>query len=124
MSYDIRMFREEVKEKCKANSINVGQLLEEEPDEIPKFSQSERDLIKKYLESHDYVIETEDSEHIKYGHKSHTSVSATLWDNNLLLSASIESSSGQWELFETSMGIIDKSYYKLTRFDFQDGRWD
>jgi hypothetical protein len=124
MSYDLIMFRSEVRERCKTNKIDVGQILEEEPDTIPDFDQTERELIKKYLESHDYVIESEKSGTIKYRHKSRASVTATLWNNNLSFSASSESTSGQWELFETSIGIMDASYYKLTRFDFQDGRWD
>lgn len=124
MSYDIMMFRTEVREHCRANNINVGQLLEEQPNFIPDFTQPEKDLIKKYLENHDYTIESQDSKMIAYAHKSHASVSATLRENTLSFCASLQSSAAQWELFETSMGIMDESHYKLTRFDFQDGRWD
>ena len=81
MSFDIACVKRSFAEKCIKEKINLGQIMEENPDSIPDLGDKSREAIKIFLlyqEDRSYEIESQNDKEIYFRHKENKSVQVRL----------------------------------------------
>jgi hypothetical protein len=123
MSFDMAVVEREFATECRKMGINLGKILEEYPEKIPKFGEKSRAAIVKYLleqDEHGYVIESETESEIVFRHKNEDSIEVILSDSVLFFKAGF---SAQWTVLDTTCLLTIEPGVNAMRFDFQDGTW-
>ncbi len=116
MSYDIQLFRKEVKEKHRLNETD--DFFENEENLLP-FTDQQKAELKERLSQYDYVIESESDLGINYGFSNDEGVSALLTDNCLYFSATGE---GVFEIGMTASEFTDTD--EFAKYDPQADGWE
>jgi hypothetical protein len=121
MGYDITAVERTFAIKCRSEKKNLGQILEESPEQLPELSKQSRDVIIKFLTTDDqYEIEAEQGTDITFRHKTAKSVQAILRKRTLDFSAGF---SEKWIILGTTALVTIEPGANIMRFDFQDGEW-
>jgi len=116
MSYDIQLYRKEVKEKeRKAEDENF---FDNENNLLP-FTPAQKTYLKERLLTYDYAIEHEDKDTLSYRNKNEEYASALLTDRGLYFSASGEAI---FEISMTASEFTDTS--EFVKYDPQADGWE
>jgi hypothetical protein len=119
MSYDVRLYRKEVKEaEEKSNDENFFDF---EEKNVIAFTSEQRAGLKARLLNYDYVIEEESSEKISF-YKEDEGVSALLTDRALYFSAPYGSEEGIFEITATASEFTDGG--EFAKYDAQQNGWE
>ena len=123
MSFDIACVKRSFAEKCIKEKINLGQIMEENPDSIPDLGDKSREAIKIFLlyqEDRSYEIESQNDKEIYFRHKENKSVQVRLGEKIVFFKSGF---SDQWTILGTTVLIALEEDTDIMRFDFQDGQW-
>lgn len=116
MSYDIRLFRKEVKDKYLEE--RSGDFFDNEAN-IMEFTPQQHAALKERLLSYGYVIQHERPGHISFGYENDRGISALLTSNGLYFASTGE---GIFEISMTSSEFTDTG--EFAKFDPQSGGWE
>jgi hypothetical protein len=116
MSYDIQLYRKEVKEKYLTN--NNVEFFEKDDNLLP-FTSSQKEYLKDRLLRYGYIIESENQSQISFIFKNDMGISVLLTNNGLYFSSTGE---GIFEISMTASEFTDTNEFK--KFDPQDGGWE
>lgn len=123
MSFDIACVKRSFAEKCIKENINLGQIMEENPESIPDLGDKSREAIKNFLlyqEDPSYEIEYQNDKDIYFRHKENESVQVRLGEKIVFFKSGF---SDQWTILGTTVLIALEEDTDIMRFDFQDGQW-
>lgn len=116
MSYDIQLYRAEVKQK---------QLASGDPDffetesNLLAFTPDQKTHLTNYMVKSGYIIENEDAE-IEFSHEDESDVTAMLTDYAIYFSAS--GMDGIFEIGMTASELTDSG--EFAKYDPQNGGWE
>jgi hypothetical protein len=116
MSYDIQLFRKEVKEKYLTH--NSDDFFENDENLLP-FTNLQKDYLKERLLNYGYVIENETQDQISFGFEDDGGISALLTNNCLFFSSTGE---GIFEINMTASEFTDTEEFE--KFDPQNKGWE
>lgn len=116
MSYDVQLFRKEVKQKHFANP--TPEFFENENNFVA-FTPEQKTYLTNYLVKCGYVIEKEEPSTTEFSHEDEQSVSALLTDYAIYFSASGD---GIFEISMTASEITSNGEY--VKFDPQNDGWE
>ncbi|MGV3631650.1 MAG: hypothetical protein ACO1O6_10595 [Bacteroidota bacterium] len=116
MSYDIRLYRKEVKDQYQ--EAKDADFFENDNNMIP-FTSQQHDGLKTRLLNYGYVIESDRGGHVSFGFKNDPGVSALLTRNCLYFSSAGE---GIFEISMTSSEFTDNG--EFAKYDPQSGGWE
>lgn len=115
MSYDLKLFRKEVRKKYKDLSF-----LENEKSITP-FTNEQLERLKKRLAHYKYQIEDESGELITYNFKGgQLGITVYLSNTSLTFQCAGGSENGLFEIMQTSDEFSDSEFLTL---NLQDGTW-
>ncbi|MEO6718892.1 MAG: hypothetical protein ABIN67_00960 [Ferruginibacter sp.] len=116
MSYDIHLYRAEVKDR---HIVSKNDNFFENENNIVPFSQQQFDNLKGRLIRYGYFIENETVRQVSFGFKKDKGTSALLTDNCLSFASGGD---GIFEISMTASEFTDTGEYK--KYDPQDGGWE
>lgn len=117
MSYDIQLFRKEVKTKqLKSDDEDFF----ENAENIKPFSKKQKEYLQESLEEYGYFVESEDEDGIHFGNEEDDTISALLSKGCLAFSATSED--GISEIKMTSSELIDDG--EFAKYDPQEDGWE
>lgn len=115
MSYDVHLYREEVKENYEKN--NSDNFFEDE-NNLLAFSPDKKEEIKERLLNYDYVIDSEKDGHISFSHADDDSQSVLLTNHAVYFSTTGDI----FDITMTASEFTDDGY--LAKYDPQNGCWE
>lgn len=116
MSYDISLFRKEVKDQ------NKGLDFLEDDSLIPDFTQEQYETLKERLLAYDFQVENETKDHITFNFKGGKfGIQATLFRNQLSFSSGFNED-GVFEISQTASEFTDSG--EFAKLDMQEGKWE
>ncbi len=116
MSYNIQLYRKEVKKKHITS--NDENFFESEENLVP-FTKEQKEYLKKRLLRSGYIIENEENEIIAFGFKKDNATTALLTNSGLFFSSSGD---GIVEISMTSSEFTDTE--EFLKYDPQDNGWE
>ncbi len=116
MSYDIELYRKEVKEKAQA--YDNALFWENEANILP-FTPKHKELIHKWLLDEGYLVTNETDNEISYEHEADEAISATLTKRTLYLSTT---SSDTFDLDMLASKLVLTG--KFAKFNPQSDEWE
>jgi hypothetical protein len=123
MSFDIACVKRSFAFKCFKENINLGQIMEENPESIPDLGNKSFEAIKNFLlyqDEYGYEIEFQNDKEIYFRHKKDKSVQVRLSEKVVFFKSGF---SDQWTILNTTALITIEQDPDIMRFDFQDGKW-
>ncbi|MES2589065.1 MAG: hypothetical protein V4622_08800 [Bacteroidota bacterium] len=115
MSYDIRLFRKEAKEKY----YQAKEDFFEDENNLVNFSEEQKEKLKNRLLTYNYCIENENEFGIHFAFINDESIEAILGKNCLFFSSTGE---GVFEISMTSSEFTDSG--EFVKFDPQNNSWE
>lgn len=116
MSYDIQLYRKEVKDKQLQSKDDT--FFEKDENLIP-FTKEQKDYLTARLLKYGYFIENKDEYGIHFSFKDDNGISVLLSDSALYFSSTGE---GIFEISMTSSEFTDTN--EFSKYDPQDGGWE
>jgi len=116
MSYDVSLFRREVKDQ------NQGLDFLEDNSKIPDFTPEQFERLKKRLLAYKFEIETETKEYTVFNFKGGKfGIQVTLFPNQLSFSSGFNED-GVFEISQTASEFTDSG--EFAKLDMQEGKWE